>query len=385
MRRLLILAMMAWSLPGVARAEVTLTQGSETLGYVHLIAPADAQVLENDAPVGSGSDVLVPWTCATSRTFIAQVGEERSAPLTVTTPSCAKRFKLVAPERVNLGDNVTTTFFDQWHRGGLHADICATRPDKSRVCEPVDLPQFQFIASAVFPADRAGEWQLQVSDGTSTAAKRTVVERKRYPKGKPTVLATGDSIMLTPATAIAKALKRIARTIDDVYVGSGITRPFVVDWAKLPPKQVKAYKPDAVVISIGMGDGRAIEGVECCGPDWIAAYAKRVRPMMTTYARGGRGAVAWMTEPFQLDPERHQFTEAVNAAVKQAAVGLERVRVVDLAAVLTPGAKYRASMKVDGKRVRVRTSDGIHLTSAGAKIATGLALRALRRLGVKLR
>ena len=107
--------------------------------------------------------------------------------------------------------------------------------------------------------------------------------------------------------------------------------------------------------------------------------------MMRTYARGGRGAVAWLTEPFQRDPARHAFTEAVNAAVVQAATGLERVRVVDLAAVLTPGGVYRSSMLVDGRRVRVRTSDGIHLTSGGAKVATGIALRALRRLGVKLR
>ncbi len=383
--RLLAIAATLWLVPGVARAGVTLTEGAPTLGYVHLVASADAQILEDEAPVASGADVQLPWTCTTARTFIAVVGDQRSAPLTVTTPSCAKRYRLDVTDRISLGDNIRVTLFDQWHRGSLKGELCATRPDAQRTCAAVDLPASQFIASAVFRARRAGEWTLAFSDGATTALRPVVVQRKRYPRGRPTVLSTGDSIMLTPTTAITRALQGIARVIDDVYVGSGITRPFVVDWAKLPGKQVKAYRPDAVVVSIGMGDGRAIGPVECCGLDWVAAYSDRVRAMMKTYARSGRGAVAWMTVPYQRDPERHEYTVAVNAAVVRAAQGLERVKVVDLAAALTPGGKYRASMTIDGKRARVRSSDGIHLTAAGARIASRLALKALGRLGVKVR
>ena len=37
--------------------------------------------------------------------------------------------------------------------------------------------------------------------------------------------------------------------------------------------------------------------VECCGADWAAAYANRVRPMMNTYRQKGAARVYWVTLP----------------------------------------------------------------------------------------
>ena len=43
------------------------------------------------------------------------------------------------------------------------------------------------------------------------------------------------------------------------------------------------------------------ETVECCGPDWAAAYANRVRRMMDTYRQGGDARVYWLTLPMPRD------------------------------------------------------------------------------------
>jgi hypothetical protein len=130
---------------------------------------------------------------------------------------------------------------------------------------------------------------------------------------------------------------------------------------------------------IGANDGFPMAGAECCGEPWIAEYARRARRIMRSYARGGRGRVYWLLLPA---PRRGFFREifpAVNAAVRRAARGLEDdVRVIDLVSVFTPGGRYRASMKIRGKRVRVRQGDGIHLNTTGASLAASIVIRALR-------
>ena len=51
-------------------------------------------------------------------------------------------------------------------------------------------------------------------------------------------------------------------------------------------------QPDAVVVFIGANEGYAMPGpggqeVKCCGPDWAAVYANRVRQVMDNYRRDG--------------------------------------------------------------------------------------------------
>ena len=318
--------------------------------------------------------------------FAAIAGTERSAPLTVTTPDCADRLKVAARPHVGLGEDMRVSVVDRWNQGDLTADVCAERPDGDRRCHQVTLPAQQNVVHTVFRASAAGAWELEVTTPLGVLSRTVTVVRKDYPAGGPTVLFTGDSMMLATRHVLKYRLPGDARTIDDIYVGSGISRPFVIDWAKLPTQQVRTYRPDATVISLGMSDGRELataDGpVDCCGTDYVAAYARRVREMMRTYARHGAGAVVWLNEPYSRNPARWPQEAAVNAAVALAASGLTRVEVVDLAATMTPDGAYQKDIVRDGARVRVRTGDGIHLTRAGARIASRLAMAGLRRLGV---
>ena len=43
------------------------------------------------------------------------------------------------------------------------------------------------------------------------------------------------------------------------------------------------------------------------------------------------------------------------------------MRLIELDDVFTPGGRYRDSMRIDGKRVRVRQRDGVHLNATGRR------------------
>jgi hypothetical protein len=100
--------------------------------------------------------------------------------------------------------------------------------------------------------------------------------------------------------------------------------------------------------------------------------------MMVTYGRAGKADVFWLSIPAPRSPDRQALQKLVNAAVAKAAEGLPRVRIVRLDQVFTPGGVYRDSMTYGGRRVRVRESDGIHLSLPGAKIAAAKVIAALR-------
>ena len=100
--------------------------------------------------------------------------------------------------------------------------------------------------------------------------------------------------------------------------------------------------------------------------------------MMITYSRGGKADVFWLSIPAPRSPERQALQIVGNAAVTKAAEGLPRVRIVRLDRVFTPGGVYRDVMTYHGRRLRVRESDGIHLSLPGARIAAEKVAAALR-------
>lgn len=383
--------------PAGASADVLIAQGPPRLGYVNVLAWTDpaspgvriveevdgVEVPAATAPTAIGVEANPAWTCRPVRTFRAIAGDERSEPLVVTTPPCEERVRVTARPGVRVGEDLRVSVVDKWELGDLGAEVCVVPPGGDRSCRTVELPATQIVAHAVFRATRAGRWEVEVYSSASTVYRTVDVARRSSPRRGPTVLLTGDSMMISTRHVLPRRLPAGTRTVDDIYVGSGLSRPFVIDWATLPRRQVRAFRPDAVVVSIGMSDGRDIDGLRCCGEDWVDAYAARARRVMRTYTRGGPGAVVWLTLPYSRDPARHKSETAVNAALVRAAAGLGRVAIVDLAAVLTPGGAYQEHLvRDDGTRVRVREDDGIHITRAGARIASRLVVRALRRLGV---
>jgi uncharacterized protein len=205
----------------------------------------------------------------------------------------------------------------------------------------------------------------------------------RRPLG--TLLVTGDSMAIPLDARLARTFASTdVHVVRDPHLGTGISKSFVVDWGKLSTRQVAQHEPDAVVVFIGANEGFPMEGpggaeVECCGADWAALYAGRVRRMTNTFRRGGDARVYWITVPTPRDDDRARISRVVNAALEVAVQPWRsQVRIVDTVATFTPDG-YRDAMPVDGRDTIVRDADGIHLNEAGAEILAGDVLEALRR------
>jgi hypothetical protein len=126
--------------------------------------------------------------------------------------------------------------------------------------------------------------------------------------------------------------------------------------------------------------GPGKKDVECCGPEWAALYATRVRTMMNTYRRDGAARIYWLTVMTPRDGDRAEISRNVNAGIFAAAAPYRsQVRVLDTVPIFTPGGKFRSSMEVDGEDTIVRDSDGIHLNDTGAKLAADAVMAAIDR------
>ena len=205
-------------------------------------------------------------------------------------------------------------------------------------------------------------------------------ERPAPERGLRTLLVTGDSMAQPLDTVLARRLADADATqvIRDVHVGTGISKTDLLDWGKLSARQTGQHTPEAVVVFIGANEGFAIDGIECCGPEWAAAYATRARTMMNTYRRDGDTIVYWLTLPLPRDGDRQEIARTVNAAVRAAASAYRaHVRVLDMTALFTPDGEYRDDMLVDGRQELVREADGIHLNETGSELAADEVLRAV--------
>ena len=169
----------------------------------------------------------------------------------------------------------------------------------------------------------------------------------------------------------------------DVHNGTGLTRPFFVDWASLAAQQVQRYRPDATVVMLGANDdiGMPLPSghvAEEGSPRWAVEYQRRLEIVMGILSQRGRAPVLWLTLPLAREARRSRDYALINAAARQAARAVPSMRVVEVGERFTPGGRYRDSMAIDGRNRIVRQPDGVHLNQTGSRLAADIALDALR-------
>jgi lysophospholipase L1-like esterase len=306
-------------------------------------------------------------------------GSIQTAMADVTTPSCRNRLALTAA--ASKRGRITVRLTDRWGMGDVPARACVAAPGRKLACRSVRIAGGRRQAGLSYRASRPGLWSVVLHTAWGQSAAERVYVR---PAGKLRLLATGDSMIQYVDTALKGRLaKRGVKVRSDARVSTGLSKPFLLDWPRLAKHQAATVRPDVSVVFLGANDGFPFGKVHCCGDAWVDAYATRARRMMEAYSRQGRGLVYWLTLPAPRPAEWRPVYPAVNRALKRAAATFGgRVRIVDVAKVLTPGNRFRSTMVWHGTRRAVRQDDGIHLSSAGASIAEALIERALRQDGV---
>jgi len=262
--------------------------------------------------------------------------------------------------QVTLGRRVTWQAYLRFNDGGPCAAAMATNPA---------------ACTQRFPA--TGEAALKTRSQRRPAFARL---------GRLRLLATGDSQIQIIDSYLKQRLQRRKKTKvrSDAHVGTGISKLAQLNWLKKAERQAGGDKPDVTVMFIGGNDGFAMKPpsgptVQCCGAAWITEYARRVQTMMRSYLRGGRSRVYWLTLPAPRGANFAEVFRALNQAIVQAAKRVPSgVIVLDMGKVFTPGGVYRQSMVFRGRKVTVRQSDGVHLSTGGASIAATLIIERLR-------
>ena len=353
--------------PGVA-----LTVGDDLTGVERTLTPSAEQVVLRRFSTWSCESRLRRFSAAQP----APDGTPEVATAELRTPSCARRLTLAAPHAVRAPRAIAVRLRDRWRLGDFAVRFCVRPPGASERCRSVQMPSGRRERAVRFRALRPGAYALTAAMPYQRL-RRTL--RAKPPGGRLRILATGDS-MIQIVDSFMRERARPAQLRSDARVSTGISKPALLDWRRHAQEQVASIQPDVTVMFLGANDGFPMAGVDCCGMPWIAEYARRVREMMRTYARGGHGRVYWLLLPAARGGLFRETFPAVNAALRMAAAGLEDdVRLVELDEVFTPGGRYRKSMRIDGKRVRVRQSDGVHLNATGAELAARLVVKAIRR------
>ena len=390
-----LLAALAAAAPAAANHTVSLRADARETGYIrlHLHARVGVEVVIEDE--GGATRRLTParanvtlgrfarWSCRrrAERTFAATQAGADGTPITttaeVTTPSCARRLALAGPRTVRAGGRQDVELRDRWRIGGIRARVCVRPPGERRNCSQVRLRRDSWSRRVRIDALRPGGYRITAR----TPYQRLRRAMRATPRGgRLKVLATGDSMIQIVDSLLQQRIGSRTRVRSDAHISTGISKPSLLDWPAHAMRRARGMRPDVTVMFLGANDGFPMAGADCCGRAWRAEYARRARGMMRTYARGGRGRVYWLLLPAPRGGNFRKVYFAVNAALRRAARGLEDdVRLVDLVEVFTPGWRYRDSMRIGGRTVRVRQDDGVHLNTTGASLAATLVIRALRR------
>jgi hypothetical protein len=350
----------------------------------------------NLSPAGSADiDRAAAWRCdRTARRFTVSVvgadGAPQAASGDVRTPSCRHRLAVaLRPARPRARRPATVQVIDRWRIGAIAARVCTAQPGGvTRRCRDLRLAAGQVRVAFRFHPRRAGRYPVTVRGPAAFVAHRVLVVRPASSRLR--VLATGDSMIQIIDGDLQRRLSARGpiSVRSDAHISTGISKPFMFDWVAHARASAHALHPDVTVMFLGANDGFPMgtpsgRKAPCCNAAWIREYARRARSMMHAYARAGSATVYWLLLPTPRSARFQMVFRPVNRALRAAAKSFPGVvHVVDLGATFTPGGRFRQTMRWQGRTVNVRQADGVHLSVAGASIATTVLIRRMRRDGL---
>lgn len=188
----------------------------------------------------------------------------------------------------------------------------------------------------------------------------------------------GDSLAWSVGTGLGTVAARtgVVAPVYESHVSSGLTSPGFFDWPRRIDAELTRLDPEVVVIVLGTNDWSAAPTAPTATDAWRTKYTALVQAVVDRIARPGRTLV-WFGPPILKDPTQdagsHAVADVIAAVVERNpdAVFVDGRTLLDAA-----DGTYTGSVEVDGRKVQVRTGDGIHFTPDGADVV-GRALFAV--------
>lgn len=157
---------------------------------------------------------------------------------------------------------------------------------------------------------------------------------------------------------------------------TGLARPDFYDWPHAAAEAYAAFRPDATVVMFGGNDGQGLRMPPDADKDWIrwqddgwsAEYEHRVNAFADAVAPNGEH-LFWMGMPPMRQSKLDSRMQRMNAIFEGQMALRPGGHFIETRSVLSDGAgKYADELKVDGRKVRVRSPDGIHYSRSGARV-----------------
>lgn len=220
-----------------------------------------------------------------------------------------------------------------------------------------------------------GSHQTNMAMGLSNAIDAQQESEAELPPRS--VLVVGDSLALGLATPFERALKEYNEEISFARVGkvsSGLAIPHLFDWEKKVQVLIDKYKPDLIVVMMGINDAnnnirvddrKAILGTAA----WPDAYQERVKRFISIISEKGTPTY-WVGLPVVRDEAMTQRIEIANSAAKKACTEFEDCHFIDTWNILTDDKGNYTNYKKDrqGYTIRIREQDGIHFSTEGGDL-----------------
>ena len=196
------------------------------------------------------------------------------------------------------------------------------------------------------------------------------------------VLLLGDSMMLE---GLGPQLQRELKKNDGLEVyrdgryGTGLTRLDAFDWLDYFDQILAKYDPDLIIITLGANDAQDIldpdgpkKRIRVAGAEWNAIYAGRVRELLAKAARRDV-KVFWVGLPIIGRGEQlSRWFANINSITAEVCSSAANCRYWDAwLSVADEQGRYTAfTRSAEGKSVRIRAKDAIHLTEDGGRLMT---------------
>jgi len=202
------------------------------------------------------------------------------------------------------------------------------------------------------------------------------------------VLIVGDSMI---AGGFGLFLQRDLETHEGYSVerrgksSTGLARPDFYDWIEEGAKARAETKPDAVVCMFGGNDGQGLymgkdSWIRWGEDEWSPEYRRRINRFADAVTAEGE-RLYWIGMP-QMRLERlHERVGHMNTIFEAEMAIRPNARFIDIWQVLADDkGRYADKLEIGGRRVRVRTGDGVHLTVDGCHyLADAVRPRLLNR------
>ena len=189
------------------------------------------------------------------------------------------------------------------------------------------------------------------------------------------VLLLGDSMI---AGSLGATLESTLARSSGLHVaraaqlGTGLARPDVYDWMRVVPALMQRERPRFVVVSLGANDATNLlegnEQVDYGEPRWRQVYAARVEAMMRALT-GAETRVLWLTLPPMRDRRLSARGAYLNSVFAQCARKVPRVEFLEVDLLVGGRDRQFATFvqSPEGRLLRYRLDDGVHLAPAGAR------------------